>query len=272
MKIKTSLKSKFVGLKPSLLIAAAVILSVTTPAWADNRNDDKVQIFPPQSHPYGKSYGEWAAAFWQWSLVLPLAGHPFLDSPTDPYFDFGAGQSGKVWFWSSPDGPLTRIVSMPEETALFLTLRDVETSSLETVNSGFHGDTEAEQRANSKFFADHIVNVFCVIDGNPVKNLQAYRFSTPQFVFTAPTPWIFGGPEPTDPNIGGTGTSVGDGYFLMLTPMTKGHHIIHYGGTFHFTLTEDGFDADFPHNVTIDLTVTEERHHGRNDHDHGKDR
>jgi uncharacterized repeat protein (TIGR03803 family) len=223
------------------------------PACADN--NDKLGIFPPPSNPYGKSYGEWAAAFWQWAFALPLDGHPFLDNPNDPYFDFGASQSGKVWFWSSPDGPLTRIVTMPEDKALFLTIRDVETSSLETPDSGFHGDTEAEQRANSKWYADHITNIFCVIDGVTVNNLQAYRFSTPQFEFTAPTPWIFGGPDP-DPNVGGTGTSVGDGYFLMIAPMSRGIHEIHYGGTFHFTLAADGFDADYPHDVTINLTIT----------------
>ena len=274
MKLTTLQQTKFAGLKPALLIAAALVLAVTAPVWAGN--DNKTKIYPPNSHPYGKSYPEWAAAFWQWAFALPLEGHPFLDSPDDPYFDFSAGQSGKVWFWSSPDGPLTRIVTMPEDTAMFLTIRDVETSSLETVNSGFHADTEEEQRANSKWFADHIVNVFCVIDGVPVKHLQAYRFSTPQFEFTAPTPWIFGGPEPTDPNIGGTGTSVGEGYFLMLAPMSKGHHIIHYGGTFHFEPLELGDwqtdPLDLPHDVTIELTVGKDRDHGHRDYDCDSDR
>ena len=164
----------------------------------------------------------------------------YSDSPEDPYFDFGAGQSGKVWFWSSPDGPLTRIVTMPEDTALFLTIRDVETSSLETLDSGFYEGSEMEQRANSKWFADHITNVFCVIDGVAVKNLQAYRFSTPQFKFTAPTPWIFGGPGPRTQYRRCTGTSVGDGYFLMIAPMSKGTHAIHYAGTFHFAPLELG--------------------------------
>lgn len=261
------------------MLATAVLSLGAASAWAGggggdgkDRDEDGIRIFAPQAHPYGKTYGEWAAAFWQWSLALPVEGHPFLPSPQDPYFDWSANQSGKVWFWSSPDGPLTRIVTIPEDKALFLTIRDVETSSLETVNSGFHGATEAEQRANTHWFADHIVDVFCVIDGTPVKDLQKFRFQTPQFEFTAPTPWIFGGPEPTDPNVGGTGTSVGEGYFLMLAPLPKGTHTIHYGGTFHFTLADDGFDADFPHDVTIKATVTDDHDHdGRHDH-HGDDK
>lgn len=31
----------------------------------------------------------------------------------------------------------------------------------------FYGVTEEEQRANSKWFADNIVNVFCTVDGVP---------------------------------------------------------------------------------------------------------
>src|SRR5437879_8349161 len=133
------------GLVPALL--ATVILSIGSSVLAGKGNQSNPRIFPPRSHPYGKSYGEWAASFWQWSLALPLEGHPFLDSPNDPYFDFSAGQSGKVWFWSSPDGPLTRIVTMPEDKAIFLTIRDVETSTLEV--STFFGATEEDQRAKT---------------------------------------------------------------------------------------------------------------------------
>ena len=109
-----------------------------------------------------------------------------------------------------------------------------------------------------------------------VPNLQAYRFSTPQFEFTAPKPWIFGGPEPTGPNIGGTGTSVGEGYFLMLDSFSSGKHTIHYGGTFHFAADELGEwqvdPLDLPHDVTIDLTVGKDRHHGHDGDECDNDR
>ena len=68
----------------------------------------------------------------------------------------------------APDGPLTRTVRLPAGKGLFLTIRDVETSTLE--EWPFFGATEAEQRANSNWFADHIVDLFCVIDGVPVPN------------------------------------------------------------------------------------------------------
>jgi len=232
----------------------AVLLIACSPALAERK--ERTQIVPPGAKFHGKTYGEWAASFWQWSLALPLEGHPFLDTPE---YNFSAGQSGSVWYWSSPDGPITRTVTLPEGKALFLTIRDVETSTLE--DPPFFGATEADQRANSTWFADHIVNVFCIIDGQPVHHLEEYRFSTPQFEFTAPTPWIFA-------NVGGTGTSVGEGYFLMLPNLSRGKHIIHYGGTFHFEAGELGPDPlDLPHDVTIDLTVGKERSH---EHDNDK--
>ena len=71
-----------------MLVTAVLSLGTASSAWAgkdnEDRDENRVRIFAPQSHPYGKSYGEWAAAFWQWALALPLEGHPFLPSPNDP--------------------------------------------------------------------------------------------------------------------------------------------------------------------------------------------
>lgn len=252
---------------PALLIGA--LLLAAEPALAENHKTEK--IVRPDAKFQGKTYSQWAASFWQWMLSYPLAGHPAID---DPSFDFSARQSGNVWYWAAPDGPLTRTVTLPAGKAFLLSIRDVDTSSLEL--PPFYGATEAEQRANSKWFADHIVNVFCIVDGVAVENLQDFRFSTPQFEFTAPTPWIFGDPNN---NIGGTGTAVGDGYFLLFPSLSKGTHTIHYGGTFHFDAGELDVDPlDFVKDITIELTVVKDRqhdnegdHHGDDNH-HGQDR
>jgi hypothetical protein len=241
--------------------AAAASLTLTACGGGDNHAPPPVtdcgagtaapyvHIVPPDAKFDGKTYAQWAGGFWKWALELPLEGHPF----TTCVRDFSIRQSGPVWYWSAPDTcPAPIAASIPEGKALLLTIRDVETSSLEP--PPFHGDTEAQQRANSKYWADHIVNVFATIDGKPVSNLKAHRFSTPQIRFTAPTPWIFG-------STGGAGTSVGDGYYLLLDRLSKGKHTIHYGGTFHFNAGELGPDpVDLVKDISIDLTVTKEQH------------
>ena len=87
------------------------------------------------------------------------------------------------------------------------------------------------------------------IDGVPVENVSDYRSESPQFTFTAPTPWISG-------DTGGTGTSVGDGYYMMIKPLPVGRHVIEYGGTFHFEPGEiEPGAVDLPHSGTIILNV-----------------
>ena len=232
------------GRSPRNHLSSGLAVMILLSAISSTLAQQDARVMPANSKPYGKSYAEWSAALWKWGLEYPLTGHPYID---DPAFDFSARQSGPVWFVAAPEGIVTRTVSMPAGKALFLTMRNVEVSSLEA--PPFFGATEAEQREGAKFWADHIVDVFCVIDGKPVANAAAYRFSSPQFAFNAPTPWIFGA-------TGGTGTAVGDGYYLMLAPLAKGKHTIQFGGTFHFDAGELAEDPiDLPLEMTLELTV-----------------
>lgn len=199
-------------------------------------------VFPPNAHPYGSDYAEWSAAWWQWNMEHPLAGHPSIN---DPSFSVTSGQSGKVWFLATPvefgtatPTPLTRTITVPSGTALFVGTLTGEMSSLEGAA------TESEQRDVANFQADRIVNLAGTLDGAPVA-LANYRFESPQFQFTAPDPWIFG-PAPS-----GTGTSVADGYYLFLKPLSVGQHVLHYSGGFHF---EAGVFGPEPFDISADMT------------------
>ena len=186
---------------------------------------EPAEVLSPDKRYAGLDYSQWSAKWWQWFLEYPVqdsAGnplpHPGID---DPRFDASNRQSGPVWFIGSPFGTVVRNATVPANKALFVALVNGEASSLEP--PPFHGDTEAQQRAAAAASADQIVNVSCTIDGVPVDNIAAYRVQSPQFSFNAPTPWIFG---PT----GGAGTSVGDGYYVLIKPLGEGHHTLHYAG------------------------------------------
>jgi hypothetical protein len=142
-----------------------------------------------------------------------------------------------------PDGTNARTCTIPDGKALFFALPNSEWSSLE----GFA--TESDQRANAKLFGDHIVNPFCTIDGVPVQSIGSFRAGSPQFTFSAPTPWIYG-------DTGGTGTTVADGYYVFLDPLPAGQHTLHYGGGFHFAVAAgDAFDFNDTLDMTYSLTV-----------------
>lgn len=198
-------------------------------------------VLPPQSNAYGKSYAEWSAKWWQWFLQHPMQGHPADPDPNSGW-DVRSGQSGNVWFlasaWPEP------AVQIPAQTALFIPLVNAECSSLEPPEGGFHGDTAAEQAACAKYWADHIRNPACIIDYRPVVIDEAYRVTSPQFSFEAPTPWVFGA-------TGGSGTAVGDGYYVMVAPLSVGVHTITITGALHFEAGELGPD---PFDLETDLT------------------
>jgi len=224
----------------------AVVLGLMAPATirvAQADRNPNPGVLPLNSKPYGKSYGEWSASSSQWGFKLPVEAHPFLGCPEPP----DAGQSGPVWFLAG--APTDCAINVPVGKALFFPLANADCSTLE--DPPFHGETAAEQRTCAKFWADHIVqaSLFCEIDGVPLTDLANYRVVSPQFDFTAPTPWVFGA-------VGGQGTAVVDGYSLLLHPLSKGNHTIHFGGAFHFSVADgDPFDNDFAVDTTFHLTV-----------------
>lgn len=198
----------------------------------------KPGIFSPNARPYGHTYEEWSAKYWQWGLGLPVEGHPFLDTPD---FDVTEGQTGDVWFLASVFGTVERTCTIPADKALFVSMLNSEWSSLEGYT------TEAEQTDTAIFNGDHIVDLSCTLDGVPVADLGAFRFLSPQFTFSAPSPWIFG-------DTGGTGTAVADGYYVFLKPLAAGQHVLKIGGAFHFAVAEgDPFDFDAAIDMTYNL-------------------
>lgn len=198
-------------------------------------------VIPPDAKFRGKTYAEWEALSWQWALALPKAGHPFLSCSAGRRIS--DDQTGNVWFWAAPTATVKcdqRSTIIPANTAIFLTTLDAEASSLEA--PPFGATKYEDQLRIARQFADYIQDLFVIIDGQQVPSVTAYRFATAQFIFTAPTPWIFG-------DTGGMGTSVGDGYFYMLH-LPPGPHTIEYGGTFNYP------PPDGPVKMDVTLLVT----------------
>jgi len=237
-------------IKPRLargLVTAILAFGAASSAWAGNPG-----VLPPQSHPYGKTYGEWSAEHWKWTYSLPADAHPLTDTA-----DVSTGQSGPVWFLGGTWAPTTdldgnlvgiadREVTVPTGKALFFPIVDAEASEAEG-----NGTTEAELRATANFLADNAIGLSCTIDGKVVEDLSAYRVESPLFTFgPLPENNLLGLPEVT------TTPAVSDGYFVMLAPLSVGEHVIHFTGALVFTAEEDGFDFSFSLDITYRITVS----------------
>jgi len=219
------------------LLATLIVLGTvaTSPALAASGRSIGLQgIYPLNAQPYGRSWGDWTATWWQWALSMPVSSHPLFDTA-----DCSAGQSGPVWFLGGAFTGIaaTRSCTVPAGISLFFPLLNSECSTVEP--PPFYGADEAEMRACAAGWVDSGSDLFCIIDGVAVENVSSYRVDSPLFSFTAPNDNIFGIPGPV------TGESVSDGYWIFLAPLSAGQHTIRFGGSF----------PGFPIDVTYELTV-----------------
>jgi hypothetical protein len=211
---------------------ASAVVATNAPLTAGNP-----RVLPPQSHAYGKTHSEWAAAYWQWLLSIPADSNPLLDE-TGGFGD--VGQSGKVWFLAGVTGSgnvtVTRNCMVPARKALFFPV--VTTLWISTP-----GDPGVDEiREIIKEITDRATDLSCEIDGKSVQDIQQYREASTVFTVDLPDNNIFGVAH------GGYGPNVDDGFYLLLPPLPVGQHTIHFHGSlprFYSTL-----------DVTYNLTVT----------------
>jgi hypothetical protein len=203
-----------------LVLAAVVALLLAVLGSAMQASAARTPgVLPPQSHPFGHTYGEWQARWNQWAYSLPIPENPGFD-------ETGAlcanGQSGHVWFTSfvTHPGTTTRACTIPSGTALVVLVAIVECSTVEP--PPFFGGDEAELRAcaSSGFEAVFDGPMSLTLDGVPVRDLLGYRSITPLFDFTLPEDNLLGLPAGT------TGSGVSDGVVVVLTPLKVGAHTI----------------------------------------------
>src|SRR5262245_43073569 len=235
----------------ALLTLALLGGTLTTTVGADRLSNPKV--FPPNSKPYGQSYAEWAAQFWQWSLSFPITATPAND--TAP---LSTGQFDHVWFLPSVPGSatVTRHVSIPAGVALFTPALSVYFNNADCpVNTTFSEDELLAQANGAWDFAASLTA--CTIDGVAVKGLEdlqetAYRVQTSLFYLTVAhhDNLIAASGTPCFPD-GGTIDTVAVGAFLMVKPLPVGRHTIRVVGV--AGPLEDPF---FAKDATYEITVT----------------
>lgn len=172
-------------------------------------------VFPPDSKPYGLTYGEWTAKWWQWALSMPEADSPFID---DTGKNCANNQSGPVWFLAGTfGGAVTRECTIPSDKGILLSPINVVCDSATEPAL----DTEAELRSCAKADQDTVIEKEVIVDGVNVGNLDSYRFQSPLFNLTY-----------LENNISGvapqTAKAVSDGFWILLEPLPPGRHEIHF--------------------------------------------
>jgi len=216
------------------------LICVAPRAMAD---DDSLRVFPPDSRPFGLTYGQWSASWWEWALSIPASVNPAADNATmGAGVLCGVGQQGPVWnlagiFFTGPVQPSpTRTCIIPAGRAILVPIINGECSTAEG-----NGTTGAALRTCAINQMRPVDILSAELDGVPLRDLDDFEFQSPVFSFWLPADNIIGldgGPL--------TSRSVADGFFIMLEPLSVGAHTLHFQG---------GITGVFVVNVTYHLHI-----------------
>jgi hypothetical protein len=213
-------RCKFVFRTVAALSLLAFFLAIPAVLLAEDDSDSLA--YPADSTPFGMTYGDWQAAYWQYVFSITASINPALDT-TGQYCDIA--QSGGPVFFLNPSFPgmsVTRSCTVSKSKALLVPLALWECSNLEP--DPFHGDNPQEMRKCAATGGDGIGpnTLKLIVDGKKVSGVRKVRSQSPYYFFTLPADNILGLPGPT------TGNSVSDAYIIMLKPLSPGKHVIQF--------------------------------------------
>jgi hypothetical protein len=256
MKRNTSLKTLLLQHGPLGAVVTALLVLANTASTSSG------QALPPDSHPYGLSYQEWAVKWWQWSFSLSTNNLEFVGTP-----DLCRGEGTQVRFLAGVYIPgnngisiETREVTIAPGTPLFLTVLANEDD-----NSGCNGaalefatNTVSELLDTVAGNWGYVTETSCTVDGEVVPGLSdpattPYLVTTPPFSYTTAKEGnvvanLFG--VPCLPGDFTVYPAVAEGVYLMIPPLSPGKHVIQFVG-----LVGPTSNPFVENDITYDITV-----------------
>jgi hypothetical protein len=227
----------------TLLLAAAFVIFTGV---AGRASADVPVVLPLDKPHFGKTYGEWAATWWQWALKYPVKNNPLFDETGKRA---QIGNQGQMFFLGgvfNASGTVTRTIKVPAKIALFFPVLNYEADNFFN-NPPIDPPLDiAGLRQLAASFMDPAIDLFVELDGNSIPNVNSYRFQSPVFGVHMPQNNVyqeFGYSAPP----GEYAPMVDDGYYIMLAPLSAGPHILHFTGT----LPQYPFTVDITYNITV---------------------
>jgi len=237
-------------------LGALAILATTAGTALAEPGASGPEVIPAvvPTHPYGLTYAEWLAKWWQWSLSFPVSA-----DPENATASFSANQFGPVWFMPAPlgGGTVTRTGSVPEGVALFLPILTFEADN--TGCPTYSDLTAAQLTAEAEGGWSAVAETSCTIDGVAVPGLENPTNSD-FVVITPPFAYKLASHDNVVANYPGfeeetcipDGTTVyptvAEGACVMIAPLSVGKH------TIHIVAAVPAYSVSY--DVTFDLTVT----------------
>lgn len=225
---------------PAATAPATASVPLTQPATMTERSGGAT-VLPPAQRPFGRSYGAWAAAWWQWALETPLPPNALASASSA---NCEAGQRGKVWFLAGDllgAGAVERSCVVPQGTALFFPLAN-------ELYGAFTTDPPSQK--TPRFLRSQTCDpqpgdqLALTLDGVPVLGLKHLFTQSPLFALDLPIDNLFGLTAAVIPGLV-LRPSVDAGYYVFLAPLPVGGHVIRWRAR------TDCSDQDVTYRLTV---------------------
>jgi hypothetical protein len=256
MKENTSIKKLLLQHGPLGAVVTALLVLANTASTSSG------QALPPESHPYGLSYQEWAVKWWQWSFSLSTNNLELVGTP-----NLSCGEGAKVRFLAGVyipgnDGQTieTRKVTIDPGTPLFLSVlaNEDDNSGCNGAELDFTTNTVSELLDTVAGNWGYVTLTSCTVDGTMVPGLSdpattPYLVITPPFSYTTAKEGnvvanLFG--VPCLPGDFTVYPAVAEGVYLMIPPLCPGKHVIQFKG-----LVGPASNPFVESDLTYDITV-----------------
>jgi hypothetical protein len=238
------------------ILATLLTVLSTAPSYAEGLNSNP-GVLPPNSNPFGKSYGQWGAEWWKWVYAQPFSKNPVFDATGEFCAE---GQSGKVWFLAgSFGGTVTRTCAVPKGKAIFFpiynifndypcpdaTFKPAPGQSLEDFLTNGTGQTPGARDLIDP--ANPRTDFAVTVDGQQLSGLGEYRATSRLAAFTGNTSL-----QVIDACITGSSQlGVSDGYWIMLAPLTPGQHTLRIEAHVFNPVLKSQFDLDVSYHLMV---------------------
>lgn len=217
---------------------------------------------------FGKTYGEWSAEWWTWALSIPDIPPGNNPVKSEGLVDCSLGQRGPVWFLAGATAAIdfVNLVELqvtrtcrdpiPRERSLFIPLANAvfinEPGEQTCLGGPLDGPCTVEEK-RALLAAFNTASFSCGfafdIDGIPVHTIPAVRAQSPAFYLATDVGNFLGFGNAEDPE------AVSDGFWLMVPPLPRGEHVVHFGGAF---CNPESHLPFFQLDITYEFTVGED--------------
>ena len=211
---------------------AVTTLLVGTPADAAPRPSTGF-VLDPATKPYGHTFGEWSARWWQYMFSIPADRNPLTDLTGRRC---GVGQSGRVFFLGAEldhFGKVNRTCRLSSRDAIFFPIINCKNDNTAPVGSEPTPPLTYEKLLEGCQNAiKGVADLGAELDDKPIPGLKLgspNHAAAPAFRVRVPDNNLLQVIEKADAPGGQTiSPMAADGVYAMLRPLRRGKHKLHF--------------------------------------------